>query len=64
MYKSTYFCVAWGRVHGKIVLLKLKWTENTHFLIEETQIQLPLISEEYVEDMENLLLSVNNIMKL
>jgi len=26
--------------------------------------QLPLISEEYVEDMENLVLSVNNIMKL
>ena len=48
----------------KIVLLKLKLTEKAHFLIEDTQIQLPLISEEYVEDMENLLLSVNNIMKL
>ena len=46
------------------MLLELKLTENIHFLIEDTQIPLPLISEEYVEDMENLLLSVNNIMKL
>jgi len=53
-----------GSCLRKIVLLELKLTENIHFLIEDTQIPLPLISEEYVEDMENLLLSVNNIMKL